>query len=263
MSRCDYKTWAEFQEQVLGLLPLDKSRLIQGDLIVDTKSAFMTGLMRQAIIDLQNYIPNNRKGHETVYYPQDFTTEGLASKGTLPPQAALQDAWLFRLQTDRRTKRLWDDDPGVDEPLVYHPNEQLIREVKPQPPTGPARYPLKEFGWEKRFELVNGMVALNDNQGRICVDPYCHQFYVYPEVTEGFLMSLFWDGTKLDYKDDELVPFTEQTAGAVAAFVRGMIARDIDKDMAAYASYFGNGGTYVTRRRDLYLAALDQGRMAT
>jgi hypothetical protein len=221
----DYYSWAEFKDAVLELLPLDKDRLIQGD---DSRT-YIKKLIRQGVRDIQFHIPAYRNGHETVYLPSDFVSEGKASRAVLPPQAAMRDCWVFN-------------------------------------DTSKTRHPVVQFDWSRRFELVNGRVALNDNQARLTIDPHAYTFYLYPELTEGWLLSVFWDSLnengKQDFQDQELVPFDDGAADAVAEYVQGHLRRTVDKDLSAFGSYFDpRNGSYVGKRRNLYLESKRRGRI--
>lgn len=213
----DYYTWKEFTDAVRVLLPLDNKRVGASD--------YVTRLIRLGVLDLQNFIPAYRKGHEDLYLPCDFVTEGAASRGVRPPQAAIQDAFLFNANTQ-------------------------------------TRYPVNDFPWANRFELVNALVDVKHNNAYISFDPSGENtFYVFPEVTDGWILSLNWDGVKLEFTDNDHTPFDEQMTQVVADFVRGRIARDIEKDMTLYESYFHPRiGSYSVGRRNLYLKKKDETR---
>lgn len=192
---------------------------VKGFLTVDAArrgaEGFVDGMIRQAAIDLQTFLAVYRIGHETMYWPGDFVKEGYASKAVLPPQAEVKDAWLC------------DTSAGV-------------------------RYPMKDCSWMSRVSLVTGNVPLNDRNGRICIDSYGYTFYAYPAIEEPFALSLFWDGLKLDFKDDESVPFDEPSALAAAEFVKGKLAREVDRDINMHNSYMQS---YFLKRGDLYITA--------
>lgn len=216
----DWYSWQEFVAEVQGLMPLEKSRLIEGD-----DGQYLMRLIRQAVADLQHFIPSYRMGHETVYEPGDFTSEGKASISTIPPDAVLRDAWIF------------DTVNGI-------------------------RIPCIPFPYEKRFELVHGVELTGDGQGRIAISEDNSKFYLYPEMIEGWKFSLFWNGLKADFQDADLVPFPEQATGAVADYCLGNIARYIEHDMGAYQSYLDpRTGSYILKRRLLYSSAKEQRTM--
>lgn len=227
----DWYTWSEFKAAVLALMPLDKNR--QG--FVDTTTddgvivpGYNSLMIRHAVIDLQTFIPQYRKQHETLYYPCDMVTEGSASRGALPPFAEVQDAYLFSFDND-------------------------------------TRYPLLGFPWEQRHELTNGLTTLSDNNGKLCIEPDAYKFYIYPALAGNWVLSLNWnallDTGKSDFADAELVPFPEGAVLAVSEFLKGRIEREVNKDMSAFASYFHPvTGTYTVARKNLFLTAQERTR---
>lgn len=215
----DWYTWGEFCDSVRALMPMENQRLgLQDENGVD---GYITRNIRLAVIDLQNYILTYRKNHETIYYPQDFVTEGAASRAVAPPHANLKEFWLIKTED------------GAEN----------------------LRYPVTGLPYSRRFELINEMVQLPDQHGRICMDETGYTFYIYPAVTDGWVLSVAWDGigvgnVKLDFKSDEQVPFEEDCAEAVADFVKSKVAREVDRNLADYDSY---NKSYLVKRKDLYL----------
>lgn len=211
-------TWAEFKEEVLKLLPVDRRRVGPGIQDADGQEGYLTATIKQGCIDVQQFVPRYRAGHESIYWPDDdFVAEGSASRGVLPQNAMIRDVW-FWIETSK------------------------------------TRYPVVDFPYDRRFELVNGLETLPDNQARIAKDPLNYTFYIYPAVADGAAISIFWDGIKTDFEDDEQTPFDRQMAGAVADYLKGRIMRDIEKDNAGYATYMHpQSGSYIVKRTNLYL----------
>lgn len=161
-------------------------------------------MIRQAVIHLQSLIPAFRFNHETVYHGSDFVTDGFASRGVKPPESLIQEVHIF----------------------------------KTLPKIGKVeRYPTQVIDWERRYELVHNQVAVNGGTGYICVDNQGYTFYAFPEIFDGWGVSIFWDGLKLDFKDDEETPFTEMMADAVHLFVRARISREVNHNLPEYESY--------------------------
>ena len=198
----DYYTWGQFVCAVNDLLTIDAPGGRSG---ID---AYRTGLIRTAVIKLQNIIPTYRNGHETVYLPQDLVTEGRASLGVKVPGAAVEDAYLCATESRGGSGKV-----------------------------GCVRFPLIPFEWENRFQLINGEIQYGGDYGYIAMDPRGYKFYVWPECFDGWMLSLFWSGLKLDFKDDELTPFDEDMVLAVADFVKGYIAREVERDIPMHDSY--------------------------
>lgn len=222
----DFYTWSEFKAAVLELMPLDKGRLGLKDKEEEDGAVipgFNSLMIRQAVIDMQRLSPELRKGHETLYFPQDFATEGSASRGVLPPFAFVRDAALFN-------------------------NESK------------TRHPLVDIEWGRRHEMTSGQLDILDNNGRICIEPDASKFYIYPKVEGQWVVTINWDATldsgKSDFQDDELVPFGEDVVMAAAEFVKGKIRREVDMDRSAYETYFHPvTGSYSIARRNAVLAA--------
>jgi hypothetical protein len=231
----DFYTWLQFKNEVQALMPQDANRLGMQD--------YLPRLIREAVIDLQQFIPSYRKRHESLYFPTDFVAEGAASVGTLPPQSELTGAWLFRNATQQR-------------------------------------YDIEMCPWERRFDLVHGdrhelgcdnqfmsmttasvqaIELLNrlpqfrgkrERYGLIAPDPQGDSFYLYPAMCNGWILSLHWNGRKLDFRDDELVPFEETASFAAAAWAKSKIAGEVDRD-AERAQMFMQ--EYELKRVNLYI----------
>ncbi len=224
-AQTDWYTWGEFTDACRALMPMENQRLGLQD--EDGVDGFITRNIRLAVIDLQNYVTTYRKNHETIYYPQDFVTEGFASKAVAPPHAHIKEIWFINNKADD---------------------------------AGNFRYPATRMDYGQRFELINGIKLLPDQHGRIAFDDAGYNFYAYPVVGDGWVLSVFWDGmgvgnVKLDFQTDELVPFEEDCAECVADYVKSKIAREVDKDMQMYGSY---RDSFMSKRRDLYLRNKDK-----
>lgn len=192
-------TWSQFVALVNGMLTVDSDR--------SGVETYRLAQIRQGVIQLQTLIDGYRLNHETVYDPSDFVTEGHASRGVKPPQSANIEVSYCKLV---------EDSNGVKRT---------------------HRHPTKPFDWSERFKLIHGRVAVNDGHALVSIDRQGYTFYIYPEVFDGFLVSMHWDGLKLDFKDDEETPFDEAAAGAVAEFVKGQIEREVNRDIAMHDSH--------------------------
>lgn len=234
----NHPTWAEFKSEVTGLMPQDAQRLGLED--------YLPRLMRLAVIDLQDFIPAYRNRHEIIYHAQDFATDGAAGVGVLPPSAQLRDCWMF----DTATKR---------------------------------RFAVIGFPWERRFELAKSEIteledlivptaaslaaaetagavtaAAGNRVGLLAVDPQGAQFYLYPKIEGSFLLSVHWDGRKVDFQEDEQVPFDQDAAQAVADYCKAKIALEVDREQQRHNSFMSE---YVLKRTNLYLRNKDKSRL--
>ena len=218
-------TWSGFQSAVQALIPIDYSRL-------GSVPSLINLWMRLAIIELQNLIPAYRAGHETIYNASDFVLEGEACRATIPPQGRVKDAYL----------------------VVYEDNGCCNSQ-----PTNASNYcrrhPLKDFDWKHRMALVHGKVAINGGGGLISFDPQSRTFYVYPGIKDCQVVSLFWEGLKVNFQPNECVPFTEQTTLVVADYLKMRLSREVDKDIPLSESF---NQSYMDGRSLLFLEAKDR-----
>jgi hypothetical protein len=194
--------WQDFLTLVTGLMGLEGQRTGSG---VET----LRGLcINQGVMLLQTVIDQYRVNHETVYQPQDLVAEGNASRGVKPPQSVIRSVFLAKTCNDQCTGTArctrWDTDP---------------------------------WAWADRFALVQGKVAVNNNRGLFCPDPQGYTFYVYPEVFDCWLLSIHWDGLKVDFNPLDETPFDELMAGTVALYAKAQVAMEADHDHMAYDTF--------------------------
>lgn len=231
-------TWSQFVAAVNALLPVDSNRL-------GPVQPYIQLLIRQAVIELENFIPGYRHNHEILYQASDFVGEGWASRAALPPQARVKDAYLVVYETSHPLPCGVTNSPppvtGV--PCKHHASCR--------------RFPLRDFPWEHRMGLVNAKVALNDAKGCICFDPEAQTFYIYPAVRDCQNVSLFWDGLKVNFQPNEITPFDEQMSLVVANYCKIYISREVDKDLPLSESF---QTSYKDGRKLLYLNMKDRGK---
>lgn len=245
-SKSGFPTWCEFNAKVDKLCPLERKRVF-GPMNQDGSSVWYREQIRQAVLDLKNFITEYTRNHESIYYPADFADDGEASVGALPPMCQVRSAWYYGIESS--------------DPSKHH------------------RFEVVNFPWEKRFEMtehklhdflnsnlivltqasVNALAAaqtldmLRVNGRRkvafMAISPTHERFYLYPKVSGPWIFSLFWDGQKLDYRDCEHVPFDEDTAGAVAFFVKSQFNLYVDRD-----GQLGqlNGAEYKAKRTNIF-----------
>ena len=235
----DWWTWADFNAAVDGLCPLEVTRIF-GQMNADGSSVYYRNQIRQGVLDLCHFIPEYAKSNETIYFNQDFVPDGHAHVGTMPPQAAIESAWFYS------TNRM-------------------------------RRYQVKQVQWERRFEMTERERRREKNEdwqfvqtaasldaicklrelgdGRhpeffMAISPRHDAFYLYPQVNGEWLFSMFWSGKKLDYRNEEYVPFHEEAAQAVAWYVASKFAGYVERD-AARAQEFAM--LYANKRTNLFL----------
>lgn len=185
-------TWAEFESAVIEELSVDGNR--RGI------EALRTRAIRDAVIDLQRYIRAFRAGHTTRYDEGDLTEKGYAHLGTLPAQAKPKAFYVVSLV------------PKSDATL---PNLNI------------ARNRLDFIAWENRQIMISDRRGLRHYQ--YSISPFSTQFMVHPLINDETYLLVVWDGLKMTFLDGDVVPWPEQAAEAVAAYVKWKIALLIDK----------------------------------
>lgn len=219
-------TWAEFKTAVNDLLGVDADR--------DGIDTFKDRWLRQGLIQCQRTVPRYCNGHEAIYLPQDFVTEGYASRGVMPPDARLQDMWLCHIVTQENSAG------------------------KRVPTKGPhcTRHGMDRWPWADRFELVNRMAPIATGRGLYSIDPQGYTFYVYPQVWDFWMLSLWWEGLRIDFQDEAETPFDESLAGVIALFLKAQISREVNTDLNAFTSYMSD---YDKQKKLLYAGAREKG----
>lgn len=247
-------TWGTFVTAVNGMLTVDADR--------SGTSTFKTAMIRQAVIDLQSSIVAYRQNHETLYYSCDFVLEGYASRAVKPPQSRIVQ--MFHItnagSNECCCRRLMDPYPWQDRFALVQGTVDLSYSGPAvgyagglnqwQAPGSPGFY--TEGYFPNRYSLTNeGKIELN-NRPKYTVDPEGYTFYVYPEITGCSLLSMFWNGVKVNFADGEWTPFDEPMAMAVAEYVKAKIAREINHDLDSHNSYMAS---YANSRSRLYIDA--------
>jgi hypothetical protein len=179
---------------------------------------FVSLMVRQGCINLQSHIQKYRLSNESLLLPGDFIQEGKAARAVLPEDAVLTGISLIKL----------NDDGSFN------------------------RYDCVKHDWKLRHELTFGYTPLNDGNPRYAIDPEGYTFYIYPALEDGMMLALNWNGIKVDYRDDEEVPFDEGAVMAVAEFVKAKCAREFQNDVNMHNSYWT---TFLIQRRELLLNA--------
>lgn len=209
-------TYLEFKTAVKVLLTVDANRL--------GAESYVDQMIRQAVLDVQYFVPFYQLDHATTYAPADMTSQGLASVGTLPGGAKLEDAWF--VQT----------------------NEEC------------CRFPMFPYPWEKRYDLVCGSVCSSVcyEPYFLAIDPKGNNFYAYPALSDGYELVIYWDGLRLEFVDGDTVPFDEAMVMAVAEFVSAKVARRVNHDLVEHDSYMKS---YAIQRNHLYVETKNRLRL--
>jgi hypothetical protein len=240
----DFYTWREFRENVLDLCPIDRNRL--------GLQRYLPMVLREAVIDLQQFVASYQNRHENLWYHQDFAIEGHASVGTLPPKADIQSIWICDLSRSHRF------------PVKHYPWEKRFNMVYRD--KGPVElFPnlmVLTAAAVQAIELIDRLPALqrveNGQHGLIAIDPQAETFYLSPQMRPGWVLDIHWHGRKLDFKDNELVPFDEETAMAVASWVKSKVALQVDRDRTRAMDFMAE---YYLARTNLYITLKEQAAM--
>lgn len=203
-------TWLEFKNAVKVYLTVDANRL--------GATAYVDGLIRQGVLDLQNFIQAFQSGFITKFGVNDLDVEAETSVGTMPHGAKIADLYLIR--TGHTCCRA---------PYVPYPG-----------------------GWDNRFDLT----CQNARLGALplfVLSPWADSFYVYPKIEAGYEVEMTWDGVKIAFADGDTLPAAyedEQAHLAVAEFVKARVAREVKNDLQFKTSYQAD---YYGLRQLLYL----------
>lgn len=256
----DYWTWSKFNSVVDSLCPLECKRIF-GQMNpspvwckMDGSSAYYRSQIRQAIIDLQNFIPEFTKNHETIYYPLDFVSDGRASVGAMPPFGQIKSAWYYNFDPKdfERKKRFR---------VVVMPWEQRFdmttREMPDMLNSNYITLTAASMSALAMAETINMLKSHSrEHVGVMAISPQHDKFYAFPHIVGDWVLSIFWDGQKLDYREQELVPFDEEVAQAVACYVVARFAQYVERD-AGRAEVFNKD--YAIKRSLIYVRLKEKG----
>lgn len=175
--------------------------------------------IRDGIRDLQSFVPQLREGHSGFWYAEDLEADGCVSRGILPEGAMVRDGYYLLIGTRC------------------------------------AQRPLEWYDWQNRYDLICGRAGIT-NGFYITIAPNNREFMIYPKLDDESMALIFWDGIKADFEDNDPVLFTEEVAEAVASYVKAFIAREVDKDLQLYRSYwadYAGGEGRMGQRTKLYI----------
>lgn len=208
-------TWLEFQTAVKVFLTTDANRL--------GAVAYVNGLIRQGVLDLENYIQAFRSGFVDTFELADLDTVAELSTGTMPTGGKIID--LYRIKAGHTCCRV---------PYLPYPG-----------------------GWENRYDLTCQNARLGE-QYWFVISPWGDSFSVFPAIETGYEVEMTWDGVKLDFDDADTLPAVyedEQAHLAVAEFVKARVAREVKNDLQMATSYRTD---YYATRQQLYLRNKDR-----
>ncbi len=236
---------------------------------------------RAALVEIQNFIPFYRSGHEETYGTAELTVEGSASLGAIPATADIQDCFLMRYDAlssgvitvassghTATASATFFTAAMVDKTILFASGARRVISAYTSGTVvtmGGAtltasgavfnvltgyRSPFVDFDWEDRYSLINALVNVVDQYPKLAIDPR-GAFYAYPAITGNDQIRLFWDGIKIDYEDDDEVPYDSQCAVVAADYVKGECFRHFDKNIGIWASFNAvpTGSFHAGKRR--------------
>ncbi len=186
-------TWAAFIAIVLEHLTVDAERRGLED--------FRSRMMRNAVVDLQRFIRAYRQGHTTTYQAADLEEREHGMIGSLPTGAVPEAFYTV------------SNVPDSDD--VTHPNCQRNR--------------MDFWPWVHRKTLL--CTACDARLYAYAISPYGKQFVIHPVLNDETDLLLVWEGLKMDFANIDTVPFPEEAAEAVAAYVKWRILLEVDKNV--------------------------------
>ncbi len=188
-------TWKDIKDGVDVLLTEDADRL--------NVTGFKDRLVRRAAIDLQTYIPQLRKAHQSFIPSEEFMTEGEASVGNLPHAARIWDVFIID-----------DNADPTDADDTASPCDRII---------------LDAISWDERYNMVCGSLCPQNGRGYFAQHPSdMTTVYIWPKIAATQRLVLHWQGRKFDFNDDEQTPFPEQVITLIYQFVKSFILLDQD-----------------------------------
>lgn len=193
-------TWGEFHSAVMSFL---------GDDAEDTNPVKIRQIdqaMRSACIRMQQVINNYRAGHETIYEVDDMTVEGYAHRAEIPDGANLLNLWRYDAEESG------SEDSDCD----------------------PERITLSHVDWKDRMSMVTGETRDRDIW---TINPNSNRFYICPMLETGETLHLFWNGLKINFDEDDVLPWGEEAAVTVSHFINAELARQSKDKAGNYQSF--------------------------
>lgn len=206
------QTWTEFMATVDEHLSVEANR--RG------LETFRERTMRNAAVDLQRYIRAYQTGHTTTYAAADLEEREYAMVGNLPATAIPHAFYIYSNELD-------SDD-------VAHPNCMRNR--------------LDFWPWMNRQQLI--CCPCEPLLYAYSVSPQGRSFVIHPILNADTRLLLVWQGLRIDFAGGDTVPFPEESAEAVAAYVKWRILLEIDKNPGLAAT---QNEIYRQLRSSLYL----------
>lgn len=206
------QTWAQFMATVDEHLSVDANRRGLED--------FRERTMRNAVVDLQRHIKAYQVGHTTTYAVANLDTIENAMLGNLPAGAIPSAFYIYSTETDD------DGDQHTD----------------------CWRNRLDLWDWKDRQHLICNSCDIR--LYAYAISPQGTEFMIHPILNADTRLLLVWRGLKINFVDADVVPWPEEAAEAVAAYVKWRILLEIDKNPSLAQQQYA---IFKNARSDLYL----------
>lgn len=211
------QTWTQFMTTVDEHLSVEANRRGLED--------FRERTMRNAVVALQRYIKAYKTGHTTTYAVADLDLIENAMEGNLPAGAIPSAFYIY--------SNVLDSDG------VAHPDCNRNR--------------LKMWDWEDRQRLI--CCLCEPCLYAYTISPQGKTFIIHPILNADTELLLVWRGLKIDFQPADIVPFPEEAAEAVAAYVKWRILLEIDKNPSLASVQFS---IWKQKLAELYLDERDK-----
>jgi hypothetical protein len=106
---------------------------------------------------------------------------------------------------------------------------------------------LVRVAWEDRRPMICGCVK--DCRYLYAISPFSKRFLVHPLINSETELRVVWDGMKMDFADEDDVPFPIQAAEAVASYMKWKLLLNVDKRIDLAREEYA---IYVQKRLALY-----------
>lgn len=265
------------------LLPVDDQREgIQAYITQQIKNGYqeLTGLstflektMREAVIDLQSYIPCYRIGQETIFDDSNVASIGNMSRGPMPEQGEIRDAYyltdvdpleeevaytagqyvssnnnIYLVLTDGQL-----EEGELEDGLVT--TDGTVETLGAMSFTfsvggGCLRSKVVPIAWSDRFELNKlrtGCAGDREVPALMAIDRESYSFYFWPGLDSTHRLVIYWTGIKFNFEDDDIVPFDEIAQQAVREAVLTKYYLQVENDSREAALHNGAYSNLRTR----------------
>ncbi len=229
--------WSDFVLEVNAQLSVDANR--RG------LEAFRDRFMRNAVLDLQRYIPGFRQGLTTTYLKADVEALDHCSLVAFPAGAKPKELYQYSINPA-------DDQYCKRHRLDFYPWERrqdlLCGKLDFMAWWGAWNWPVGSCPPNPPAN-VNGWNWLQRKGYVYTIAPHGKNFLVYPALNDETALLLVWDGYKTEFLVADTVPFSDGTAEAVANYLKWRITLDVDKNPGLAREY---QAMWRERRLSLY-----------